>query len=356
MSRTLLPVFSKYSLGLNLDAKEPVEDFSFLSDAYTRSDYEAFRAGLDGIPGSREYLKSYEVPEGGHSFFDPMGNKIMCAAGGHHSGASASCLGWSYKNLLNDWDGWVKAVKLSQAKRQYENAQIERPSTWQFANSTSEEGKKKGLDALRAEFNLTYSDEEIALMVRELIAEFNENSRLRILEEEEERFNGRISVLEHHYKNPTRWDDCGEGKLKSALFGSIHGITEPMFVAMEKKHPDYRAHISDIKTPHVPRCACGICYRKRLANGTQEEYSALVHAEAAAVLSRPPRSVTANPMMALLSAADGADSAIAQARKMPEGDSEMGFLKNLFQTVQGVKFDDKCPHDLPFYACMSCSH
>jgi len=40
----------------------------------------------------------------------------------------------------------------------------------------------------------------------------------------------------------------------------------------------------------------------------------------------------------------------------PGGESELDFLKNLFQTVQGVKHDDKCPHGLPFYACMSCSH
>lgn len=360
MSRTLLPVFSKYSLDLNLDAKEPVENFSFITDASTRCDYETFRAGLDGIPGSREYLKDYTVPEGGHSFFDSMGNKIMSAAGGHHSGASASGLGWSYKQLLNDWDGWVKAVKLSQAKRQYKNSQIERPSTWQFANSTSEEGKKKGIDALRAEFNLTYSDEEIAIMVRELISEFNENMRLDILRHEEERFNDRIEVLEHHYRHPERWDDYGEGKLNSALFGRINNITEKMMVAMEKKHPDYRAHIRSLTSIHDPRCACGICHRKRIANGTHAEYMSWVHAGVTAVLSRPPRmsdsAASTNPISALLSAGAKADSAIANAHNMPGGDSEVGFAKNLFQTVQGVKFDDKCPHDLPFYACMSCSH
>jgi hypothetical protein len=329
MSRTLLPVFSKYSLGLNLDAKEPAEDFSFLHN--DRRDYEMFRDALDRIPGSREYLKDYERPEKGLSFFDPMGNKIMCAAGGHHSGASAAGLGWSYKLLLNDWDGWVKNVKLNQAKRQYKDAQIERPSTWQFANSMTEEGKKKGIDALRSEFNLSYSDEEIALMVRELITEWNENSRLQILEEEEDRFNDRILVLEHHHKYPQRWDDCGEGQLKSHLFGSIHGITEAMFVAMEKKHPDYRAHIRNIITRHVPRCACIACHQKRIANGTDGEYSAWVRAEAAAVLSRPPRA--------------------AETDKLPDC-----FVKDLFKAVQGVNYDDKCPHGLPFYACMPCSH
>jgi|LauGreDrversion2_2_1035103.scaffolds.fasta_scaffold64618_2 hypothetical protein len=49
-----------------------------------------------------------------------------------------------------------------------------------------------------------------------------------------------------------------------------------------------------------------------------------------------------------------ADAAIAAA-KAP-GNTEDSFIKNLFQTVQGVKYDDRCPHGLPYYACMSCSH
>ena len=55
-------------------------------------------------------------------------------------------------------------------------------------------------------------------------------------------------------------------------------------------------------------------------------------------------------------AARSADKAIAAAKAMPGGSTDDGFAKNLFQTVQGVKFDEKCPHGLPFYACMSCSH
>jgi hypothetical protein len=57
----------------------------------------------------------------------------------------------------------------------------------------------------------------------------------------------------------------------------------------------------------------------------------------------------------LLGAAKKADDAIAAASAMPGGSND-DFLKNLFKTVQGVNYDDKCPHELPFYACMSCSH
>jgi hypothetical protein len=63
-----------------------------------------------------------------------------------------------------------------------------------------------------------------------------------------------------------------------------------------------------------------------------------------------------SPISELVAAAARADDAIDAAFKMPGGNTDNGFVKNLFQTVQGVKFDDKCPHGLPFYACMSCSH
>ena len=58
----------------------------------------------------------------------------------------------------------------------------------------------------------------------------------------------------------------------------------------------------------------------------------------------------------LFSAASKADTALAAASAMPGGKTELGFVKNLFETLQGVKHDSKCPHGLPFYACMSCSH
>lgn len=278
MPRTLLPVFSKYSTNLNLDAKEPVEDFSFLDERY---DYETFRAGLDGIPGSREYLKTKSG-----SFFDPMGKQIMCAAGRHHSGASSAGLAWSYKHLLNDWDGWVKAVKLRQAKDVYTKAQLERPSTWGIMNAATYDKRMEAVQKLRAQFSLTYSDEEIVQMVTELVDELNETSRVNILRDEKERFQTKLEILDHHYQYPHRWDDHGAGKLRSSLFGSIYEITEEMFVAMEKKHPLYRSHISNITTQHVPRCACGICHTKRVADGTHAEYSAWVQEEADKVLNQ----------------------------------------------------------------------
>lgn len=47
---------------------------------------------------------------------------------------------------------------------------------------------------------------------------------------------------------------------------------------------------------------------------------------------------------------------IAAGTKAAAEKAEGEFAKNLFQKVQGVKNDNKCPHGMPFYACMPCRH
>lgn len=107
-------------------------------------------------------------------------------------------------------------------------------------------------------------------------------------------------------------------------------------------------------TPYVHNteiCACGACHRARVTGGTQDAYMAKLRADTDRVLAK-----SSTAFNSLLGAAQKADNAIASARAMPGGATDDGFVKNLFKTVQGVNYDDKCPHDLPFYACMSCSH
>jgi hypothetical protein len=60
------------------------------------------------------------------------------------------------------------------------------------------------------------------------------------------RFDECIRVLEFLYKHPYRWNDHGVVQMSSTLFGPITSITQEMFVEMEKRYPDYRAHIQDI--------------------------------------------------------------------------------------------------------------
>ena len=67
------------------------------------------------------------------------------------------------------------------------------------------------------------------------------------------------------------------------------------------------------------------------------------------VFSKPPPEV--RPLNSLMNAAEKADEAIRKATT-PSG--ELDALK-LFDAM-GTPAYSKCPHGLPFYACMPCSH
>jgi hypothetical protein len=259
MPRTLLPVFAKTCYDIT---EEPKENFSFLPDDM-RYKYEDFRSALDSVPGSREYLMNYVKPEGGSTFYDDIGNQIMSAAGSHHSGASVVALGWQYKNLLNDWNGWVKGAKEHYAKKEYTNLQLERPQTWPFAHALAEKecaslyydseavakADKKILSViveLKGSLSLPYEPEEIVSMMTDLVAEFEDEATRAEVARAKEHYESRIEVLEHHDKFPDRWNDFGKGSLKSHLFGSIHGITSGMYETMETRRPGYKQRIQAI--------------------------------------------------------------------------------------------------------------
>jgi hypothetical protein len=54
--------------------------------------------------------------------------------------------------------------------------------------------------------------------------------------------------------------------------------------------------------------------------------------------------------------ASGSSATRSVEREMSGSSTGDELVKGLFETVQGVKFDSQCPHELPFYACMACSH
>ena len=72
--------------------------------------------------------------------------------------------------------------------------------------------------------------------------------------------------------------------------------------------------------------------------------------------AKAPKAEPKVEMASVVEAAVKADRAITDAKAMSSTGSETDFAKNLFMTVQGVKHDALCPHGLPYYACMSCSH
>ena len=237
MTRTLIPLWSVYKEDFHLDSEEPFETFDWLPDAEMRSYYEEARAGLDTIPGSREWLKEYTCPEDLPPFFDSMGLKIMKSFGNRHSGSSGTSLGWNYKFLLNNWAAFVKDTKTYYAKKLYKELQLQEKDLYALLD------KQETVADFRARYDLPYDLPTIEKMVRELDLEHREERRLAYAKRQKENFDGRIDVLKHHYKFPERWRDTPNG---SSLFGHPSMITEEMFVVMEGIYPGYRKHIKGL--------------------------------------------------------------------------------------------------------------
>jgi hypothetical protein len=84
---------------------------------------------------------------------------------------------------------------------------------------------------------------------------------------------------------------------------------------------------------NVENCPCGTCHKARVDSGTADEYLARVRARS----------------QALAKSAPGIGAACGGGANQP------GFAEALFAAM-GTPHDSKCPHGLPFYACMPCSH
>lgn len=243
--RTLLPVFEKFKLTQDLNPGEP-ETFVWLQEE--RYDFEKARAGLDSIPGSREYLKNYTFQrEEGMPFFNEMGNKIVVSFGDHHSGASSTALAWIYKGLLNDWDAFVHCKKASYARNLYNAQQLSDYDIIDFKNALAT-GKLaniyKVIDTMTDSSMVTFEREKAYEMLSALVKEREDEAIAKRIQYDKEYYEARIDILKHHYKYPSRWLDSSNG---SALFGSIHYITAEMMNDMVKIYPDYREHIASIK-------------------------------------------------------------------------------------------------------------
>jgi hypothetical protein len=109
-------------------------------------------------------------------------------------------------------------------------------------------GAREGYRDLRSRYDLPYDVDTVWKMVRDLHIEHRLETKEEIKRLRQEHFDGRIGVLKHHYKFPSRWKDSVNG---SYLFGHPSNITEEMFVAMEKIYPDYREHIKQQVTGKI---------------------------------------------------------------------------------------------------------
>ena len=118
---------------------------------------------------------------------------------------------------------------------------------------------------------------------------------------------------------------------------------------------------------NVDTCACGTCYKARVDSGTEEAYLKRCKEATNASLAklstkynpqslRRQESYQPDPSTSFGQALATASAAIAKAAAASGGSTgHPDFAKNLFAAM-GAPHDSKCPHGLPFYSCMPCSH
>lgn len=128
----------------------------------------------------------------------------------------------------------------------------------------------------------------------------------------------------------------------------------------------------------VETCECGVCYKSRVDSGTQGAHEKRVYEAAEVIIAcitstredlsarqdrvnyYAQKYCDQNPTSALtgiLQAAMNADTAINKSTAAcgSSGPGDPEFAKALFAAM-GTPHNFNCPHGLPFYACMSCSH
>jgi len=104
---------------------------------------------------------------------------------------------------------------------------------------------------------------------------------------------------------------------------------------------------------NVEECACGTCWKARVDSGTDDAYLEKCQRNTKLALERlKEKEVAPTGFGAALAKASAAIS-VAEAKS--GGADKPEVAKELFAAM-GTPQDSKCPHGLPFYACMSCSH
>jgi hypothetical protein len=243
--------WERFRMEAAVTKKEAVEDFSWMGRA--AADYNECRDVLTRIEGAKEYLKNYvAVEEGsGTNFNDPIGNQIEL--GSHHSGASHFGMLWSYKALLNDWDGWVLAEKERKAYQEYKMVQVGSEiitglyyAFTQFLNGDrtyyqEESDLLEDADVHGLEGNL----QVVHGMVAHLFREHMERMKLQNLQRKQRQHNDLMGGLKHKYRQPSRWFDYTWGS--SILPGTPQEITPEAYAQMEQLYPGYREHIQRVE-------------------------------------------------------------------------------------------------------------
>ena len=121
--------------------------------------------------------------------------------------------------------------------------------------------------------------------------------------------------------------------------------------------------LAPLKVKHSPKCQCGGYRRCTEMEAVLAAKKTSIHAmwekvkeDHMAVMRGPCAQGGSEPKpQSIWAAAAAADAAIAKASAAAGGIEKPAFVKELFAAM-GTPHDSTCPHGVPFYSCMPCSH
>jgi len=250
----------------------------------TKSDrhyYENCRDAIAKVEGAREYLKNYTTPPGARPFDDEIGKQFQLS--NRHSGGSWSGILWSYRQILNDWDGWVLAYKRDNAKAIYLEV-FPRSMVVDFYHEIKNFMNKDGTQNMNYHFATRENIQRIInkaatyglynktlVEIYAITKQVYEENLVIIQKEhsawEEEEHQSLMECLEFHFEHPVRWLDTPHGSHLKPI--SPKYITERAMEEMEKLHPGYQSHIEGVKS------ACVFFYTTFLARFINTKDAAL---------------------------------------------------------------------------------
>jgi hypothetical protein len=140
-----------------------------------------------------------------------------------------------------------------------------------------------------------------------------------------------------------------EAEMARENLKSLHELLAPSSASAKQPEPspyDYKHN--------VDTCACGTCHKARVDSGTSAAYTARFTSASTHPMERYVEKHAYDEKGKMPSFLDTLRQAYAKGEgAQPKGEDD--FAKQIFAEL-GTPHDSICPHNRPFYSCMSCSH
>jgi len=243
---TMLTSWTNYAEANGVNKKEPVETFDWL-DSDNAAYYEDCRDALTRA-NARETLKNYTFDEKSSGLPFCSGPLAEVKLDHGHSGSSATSILWTYRRILNDWDGWVFSVKQKKAMQDY-NEKFPFNKIDSIINickmSESDDLAESIMEEYCGQLGITGSPQEIMAFLTPIWTELNEIREKERGDQNEHDHRDLIRCLEFLYEHPFRWFDTPQGCHLNPVHPNF--ISDRAMNEMDAKYPGYASHIVLLK-------------------------------------------------------------------------------------------------------------